>query len=107
MSGDPELQAFFSQCDEVVLRLRRPAWNALVYLCVALAFGAGGVKSLVIALLVALLCFAGYGNRWIERLGVVAITVGVLVWVGALPPPGEWQNVIVAVLRQVREIGAS
>ena len=107
MSVDPELQAFFAQCDDVVQRLRRPAWNALVYLCVALAFGIGGLKSLAIALLVALLCFAGYGNRWIERLGVVAITVGILVWVGALPPPAEWQHMIVAMLRQVRDMGAS
>jgi hypothetical protein len=107
MSVDPELQAFFAECDEMVRRLRRPAWNALVYFCVSLAFGVGGVKSLAIGLLAGLLSFVGYGNRWVERLGFAAIAVAVLVWLGALPPPNEWQNIATALVRQVSDMRAS
>lgn len=107
MSADPELQAFFAQCDAMLLRLRRPAWNGVVFFWLPLAFGAGWVKALAVGFLVSLLCFVGYGNRWIERLGFLGIAAAILVWLGVLPPVNEWQNGATLLLHQLKQISAS
>jgi hypothetical protein len=45
-------------------------------------------------------------TRWIERLGFVAIAAGILIWLGALPPPNEWQAVATTLLYQLKQMTA-
>lgn len=55
--------------------------------------GASWWKAPSIALLFAMLFLAGWGARWIERGAVGILVVGSLVWLGALPPPTQWQPI--------------
>jgi hypothetical protein len=51
---------------------------------------------LVAALIVGLLCLAGYGGRAIKRIRFVANTVAILVWLGAVLRPDREEFAISA-----------
>ena len=63
-----------------------------------LMMGASWWKAPSIALMFAILFLAGWGERWIARGAVVILMAGSLVWLGALPPPTQWQPMATTVV---------
>lgn len=70
--------------------------NTLVYFAAALQLGAGFWKSLIIAIIVAILTRLHYGHRALARLGVLLLVLTLGLWAEILPPPQQWQPLIVA-----------
>jgi hypothetical protein len=63
----------------------------LAYTISLLMMGASWWKAPAIALMFAMLYLAGWGARWIARGALVLLVAGSMVWLGALPPPTQWQ----------------
>jgi hypothetical protein len=84
-----------------------PYWNAIVYGICLYALGIDLMKSLLIMLLALVCVLLGYGSRWILRGGVGILGLAILIWIGAIPPAGQWHDMTTRVISRFDQSIAS
>lgn len=71
-----------------------PIFNAIIYAVCLFMLGVSLWKALIVALVASACVSLNYGARWVLRGGFVLLVVTMLVWLGVLPPPAEWREMV-------------
>ena len=70
------------------------SFTALIYFAGLFELGAPWWKSIIISILVFACCPVGLAPRWIMRGGVVLAAFASVIWLGALPAPQTWTQLV-------------
>ena len=74
-------------------------WNALVFFVGLQELGVPLWRSAIVALIVLISTKLVYGTNWLFRAGVVLMFASVAVWLGFLPTPDHWPDLLDRIAR--------
>jgi hypothetical protein len=66
-------------------------FNAIVYLACLIFLGLAASKAAVVAAMVLLCDYLGYGSRWLWRGGFALLVLTLFVFIDAVPEPKTWR----------------
>jgi hypothetical protein len=66
-------------------------FNAIVYLACLIFLGLAASKAAVVAAMVLLCDYLGYGSRWLWRGGFALLVLTLLVFIDVVPEPKAWR----------------
>ena len=69
-------------------------WNALVFFVGLHELGVPLWKSAIVAVVLLISTRLLYGTNWITRAGIVIMFASIAVWLGILPTPDHWLDLL-------------
>ena len=72
-------------------------WTSLCYFVGVLLLGVIWWKALIVAAAAFACWYLHYGRRVVGGIGVVVLFAGLGVWIGVIPPPSQWGQLLATV----------